>query len=178
VSGDSFWFSNEFGFEETGTWEQIRRRFSASVDPADGAVKLTAGGREFHVGSFQTPSVMELRAAVEQAASEHASVSAAASAGSGSAGKACAAADSAGAGGAADRAGGSSSSGLKGLRFQNISGCAKSLHLAPENAGSVFQVASQLNCLEMVGPGERPESGVTQYFRDKVSTVRFALGLR
>lgn len=35
------------------------------------------------------------------------------------------------------------------------------------DTGSVFQVASQFNCLEMVGPGERPEDGITQYFLDK-----------
>ena len=32
-----------------------------------------------------------------------------------------------------------------GLRFENISGDAKSLHLDPKNAGGVFQVASQFN---------------------------------
>ena len=54
---------------------------------------------------------------------------------------------------------------LGNLRFMSISGDARSLHMQHE--GAVFMVASQLNCLEMVGPGETPENGVTQYCRDK-----------
>lgn len=38
--------------------------------------------------------------------------------------------------------------------------------MKPSNAGAVFQVASQFNCLEMVGPGSRPEDGVTIYSKD------------
>ena len=53
------------------------------------------------------------------------------------------------------------------LKFQVIGGDARSLHLDPSNAGSVFQVASQFNCLEMVGPGVRPEDGVTRYASDR-----------
>eukprot|EP00961_Rhodomonas_salina_P056787 762973-Rhodomonas_salina.2 len=56
---------------------------------------------------------------------------------------------------------------LGGLTFSNIADNARSVHMDPANAGSVFQVASQFNCLEMVGPGERPEDGITQYFLDK-----------
>jgi len=48
-----------------------------------------------------------------------------------------------------------------GLTFENITGAAKTLHLEPSNAGAVFQVASQFNCLEMVGLGTRPDDGVT-----------------
>lgn len=40
------------------------------------------------------------------------------------------------------------------------------LHARPENRGALFQVASQLNCLEFAGPEERPEDGVTQYATD------------
>jgi len=52
-----------------------------------------------------------------------------------------------------------------GLCFMSIAGNAASLHAAHPN--SVNMVASQFNCLEMVGPGERPEDGITQYYRDK-----------
>ena len=56
------------------------------------------------------------------------------------------------------------SAGLGSLRFSRISGDAKSLHYDKKNAGDVFMVASQFNCLEMVGPGERhmphPNSGL------------------
>ncbi len=40
------------------------------------------------------------------------------------------------------------------------------LHALPENAGALFQVASQLNCLEFGGPEEIPENGITQYATD------------
>lgn len=40
------------------------------------------------------------------------------------------------------------------------------LHAQPANAGAMFQVASQLNCLEFAGPSEIPEDGVTQYADD------------
>ena len=53
------------------------------------------------------------------------------------------------------------------MTFKNIGGNARSLHLDPANQGSVFAVASQFNCLEMVGPGVRPEDGVTNYARDR-----------
>jgi len=39
-------------------------------------------------------------------------------------------------------------------------------HALPENQGALFQVASQLNCLEFADPREVPEDGVTQYAFD------------
>ncbi|MCB1313416.1 MAG: hypothetical protein KDK53_16325 [Maritimibacter sp.] len=41
------------------------------------------------------------------------------------------------------------------------------LHAAPENAGAVFQVASQFNLLEMTGPSVTPEDGVGRYQYDR-----------
>lgn len=43
---------------------------------------------------------------------------------------------------------------------------ARSLHLDPENAGAMFQVASQFNLLEMPAPSVTPERGVTDYWDD------------
>jgi hypothetical protein len=40
------------------------------------------------------------------------------------------------------------------------------MHRTPENAGALFQVASQFNLLEMVGPDVTPEDGVTRYQHD------------
>jgi hypothetical protein len=40
------------------------------------------------------------------------------------------------------------------------------LHALAENEGALFQVASQLNCLEFADPRETPEDGVTQYATD------------
>ncbi|CAE7208924.1 CML33 [Symbiodinium pilosum] len=57
-------------------------------------------------------------------------------------------------------------SALGGLTFSNVCGNAQTLHRDPTNVGSVFQVASQFNCLEMNEPGARPEDGVTRYYSD------------
>lgn len=40
------------------------------------------------------------------------------------------------------------------------------LHARPENRGALFQVASQLNCLEFADPSALPEHGVTDYSTD------------
>ena len=40
------------------------------------------------------------------------------------------------------------------------------LHMAKENAGAAFQVASQFNLLEMISPSVRPEDGVGRYEHD------------
>ena len=61
---------------------------------------------------------------------------------------------------------GEPTSGSGGLTFENISGDVRSLHKDPANDGAVFQVASQFNCLEMVGPGTTPDAGVTIYAKD------------
>jgi hypothetical protein len=41
------------------------------------------------------------------------------------------------------------------------------LHTDPSNNGALFQVASQFNLLEMVGPHVTPERGVTGYIHDR-----------
>lgn len=52
------------------------------------------------------------------------------------------------------------------LRMDVVQADARALHRRPEAAGAVFQVASQFNLLEMVGPGVTPEQGVTRYEDD------------
>lgn len=47
-----------------------------------------------------------------------------------------------------------------------VVGDALELHGLPENEGALFQVASQLNCLEFADPRDAPEDGVTQYAMD------------
>ena len=54
----------------------------------------------------------------------------------------------------------------KALRVRNVVGGAGELHAVEENAGAFFQVASQFNLLEMVGPGVTPEQGVSKYGHD------------
>lgn len=52
------------------------------------------------------------------------------------------------------------------LKLWNIQGEITALHLDPNNAGAVFQVASQFNLLEMADPKVTPQHGVTIYERD------------
>lgn len=42
----------------------------------------------------------------------------------------------------------------------------RDLHADPANAGAVFQVASQFNLLEMIGPHVGPEAGIARYATD------------
>src|SRR3954471_20701016 len=59
-------------------------------------------------------------------------------------------------------------SGAKGRsRVQIVTSDGRRMHQAPEYAGALFQVASQFNALEMVGPGVTPEDGVTRYEHDR-----------
>jgi hypothetical protein len=48
-----------------------------------------------------------------------------------------------------------------------VTGDVRQLHRAPEYRGALFQVASQFNALEMVGPDVTPEDGVTRYEHDR-----------
>eukprot|EP00040_Diaphanoeca_grandis_P015360 m.78291 g.78291 ORF g.78291 m.78291 type:complete len:362 (+) comp25101_c0_seq2:86-1171(+) len=64
---------------------------------------------------------------------------------------------------------------LGSLKFANISGDVGTMHRDPKNRNAVFQAASQFNCLEMVGPGVSPESGISQYALDKTQGPACAL---
>jgi hypothetical protein len=61
-----------------------------------------------------------------------------------------------------------SAGGLPGrLKASVATGDVRQMHQSPENAGAVFQVASQFNLLEMTGPEVSPEDGVTRYQHDR-----------
>ncbi len=49
------------------------------------------------------------------------------------------------------------------LKTSVVTGDVRRMHRSPENAGALFQVASQFNLLEMVSPDVTPENGVTRY---------------
>lgn len=53
------------------------------------------------------------------------------------------------------------------ISVQEVIADVQSLHMDPQNAGALFQVASQFNLLEMVGPTVTPDSGVTDYQYDR-----------
>lgn len=52
-------------------------------------------------------------------------------------------------------------------RMSVIVGDVRRMHAMPGNANALFQVASQFNALEMVGPHVSPEGGVTRYEFDR-----------
>jgi hypothetical protein len=52
------------------------------------------------------------------------------------------------------------------LRVRGLNVDVRSLHARPDHDGSLFQVASQFNMLEMVGPSVVPEDGVSRYEHD------------
>jgi hypothetical protein len=60
-----------------------------------------------------------------------------------------------------------STRGLPGrLKASTVTGDVRHMHRLLENAGALFQVASQFNLLEMTGPKVTPEDGVTIYQYD------------
>ena len=61
------------------------------------------------------------------------------------------------------------------LTIQEVVADVQRLHMRPENAGATFQVASQFNLLEMVGPSVTPEMGVARYEHDHTQGPACAL---
>jgi hypothetical protein len=53
------------------------------------------------------------------------------------------------------------------LKASVVTGDVRQMHQSAENAGALFQVASQFNLLEMVSPTVTPEQGVTRYQHDR-----------
>lgn len=52
------------------------------------------------------------------------------------------------------------------LKGSVVQGAVRGMHRNPAHAGALFQVASQFNLLEMIGPDVTPEDGVTRYEHD------------
>ncbi|MBR0797969.1 hypothetical protein JQ615_21500 [Bradyrhizobium jicamae] len=52
------------------------------------------------------------------------------------------------------------------LKVDIVRGDVREMHRLPQNAGALFQVASQFNLLEMIDPSVTPEDGVTRYQGD------------
>jgi hypothetical protein len=52
------------------------------------------------------------------------------------------------------------------LKVKVVRGDVRQMHQSPDNAGALFQVASQFNLLEMISPTVTPEDGVTRYRDD------------
>jgi hypothetical protein len=69
-----------------------------------------------------------------------------------------------------------SAGGLTGrLKVSVVTGDVRAMHQLPENAGALFQVASQFNLLEMTSNCVTPEHGVTRYANDHTQGPACAL---
>eukprot|EP00035_Acanthoeca_spectabilis_P005513 m.114555 g.114555 ORF g.114555 m.114555 type:complete len:217 (+) comp13057_c0_seq1:54-704(+) len=150
----SDWFVSTFGvseraiLRETG-FEGVRQVFSM-----EGETLLSRiNNRRFEVGRWEQLSLADLRSRV-QAATAAAAASAVAAAAAGE-----------NQGPSEDLHGGACTVlSDDTASFRNLGKAnATTLHQDGKNEGAVFQVASQFNCLEMVGPGVTPEHGVTIY---------------
>ena len=53
------------------------------------------------------------------------------------------------------------------LKYFTMTSPAHVVHMTPGYSGSIFQVASQFNALEMVDPTRTPQQGITNYWNDK-----------
>jgi hypothetical protein len=146
------WFKRVFGFDEPSQYEDVRSLFSIEESDFGDVVLKTipkdnSSPRSFHVGKFETPCVSELRDKVQQEKRRRKA----------SGDELPVVAEAAG------------------MTFQHISGDAGALHRDPNNAGAVFQAASQFNCLEMMNPGVTPENGISSYFFDRTQGPTCAL---
>jgi hypothetical protein len=70
-------------------------------------------------------------------------------------------------------AAGSGPAGRPAIRI--VQGDVRKMHQMPEYAGALFQVASQFNMLEMIGPSVRPEDGIARYEHDRTQGPACAL---
>jgi hypothetical protein len=61
------------------------------------------------------------------------------------------------------------------LKVSVVTGDVRQMHQSSENAGALFQVASQFNLLEMTGPEVSPEDGVTRYQHDRTQAPACAI---
>ncbi len=158
------WFEETFGFRERN-YHHTRKQFQ--LEQNNSILHSLANGRKFHIGTFETPSVEELNYRLQTLAlNNHSSnndnnnedsndtISTIAS---------------------TKTATTTTSNSLPlpssayaereaTIEFQHmICGNLKGLLQDPNNAGSVFQVASLFNCLEMTNAQIKPDEGITEY---------------
>ena len=67
------------------------------------------------------------------------------------------------------------SSGRERTTLREVVANVQDLHKDPAFRNAIFQVASQCNLLEMVGPSVTPESGVTGYYYDRTQGPAYAI---
>ncbi len=148
------WFPSVFGFTESKDFEH--NRSAVAFDSASYVLTCPDGGR-LYVGPFECPSLGELCGKVKEGDSdgseEHRRQRLQELQRQAAPGAAV----------ACPRPGG--------LVFGEVWGNVQDMHAMPENNGAVFMVASQVNCLEMVGPSVTPEAGISCYQNVKAPTA-------
>lgn len=179
------WFHATFGFVETD-YSTTKSMFALADDPATGeknAKLVTRGGKEWYIGRFTVNSVAELEAQCEKARAAYLeSVK-----------------DIAGSTAASDGAQSAAQSETeqiakkkkktdnhekmsKGMKFSHVVNTDVRMLLGNKKVCGggdapfpVFMAASQFNCLEFVGPGEKPEGGVSKWALDQTQGPAVAL---
>jgi hypothetical protein len=146
------WFEELTGFEERSP-EQVRENITVVGE------RLTSKPNEkvMVCGRLETPTLGELRRRTQGARRGN-------GAGGRASGKPGSGPASGGEGGSGDQ-GDNGGEGGK-LSVREVVGDARALHRDESNRGALFQVASQLNLLEMASPSVTPEQGVGIYEQD------------
>jgi len=139
------WFEEVFGFVEDQDYEITKKNFEI-IDKGK-TLLSRVNNQKFHIGLFETPSLKVLN---ENIFCEE---------------------NQAKSGGSTPSCGDLPT--MTKLSFTNICGEVQSLHVRYPR--SVFQVASQFNCLEMVGPKVTPDKGITIYRMDQTQGPKCAL---
>lgn len=135
------WFERLTGFREL-PWEETRARLELEGDRLHSRVN----GRSYGIGRLELASVAELRARAGAALRDSASADPAATEWSPNATP--------------------QALSIASLRLSKVTGDVRAMHADPANQGALFQVASQFNLLEMIGPDVTPEDGVSRYAGD------------
>lgn len=132
----SDFFEHLFGFKERD-FSYAEVQARFAVEDAGRTLLSSTNGRRFRMGSFTCPTLGELREAGLQFAGE------------------------------APRSLAASGEARPPLTVRHVlTKGAMEDHADPENAGALFQVASQFNCLEFTSKAGTPENGVSVYARD------------
>lgn len=137
------WFERLVGFsEDEQSYEETQARFIVEHEASTGSTVLTskANGRRMVAGRFESVSLAQLRKRVDDIVTSRRRTSTCSDTGT---------------------------SPFAANTVREYVGDIRTILNDPSNAGSMIQVASQFNCLEMIEPRVTPEMGIAIYENDK-----------
>jgi len=155
------WFKSVFGFSEPQDYDRVRQVFDCQTTEPNGDMMLQTNHprlkqqRHFFVGTFDTPSLGELRQRIDELSKSSPNN------GNGNANN--------------NNDNNNKSTATTNLTFQHIADDAADLHFDPDHHGCLIQAASQFNCLEMTSPRVTPRDGITDYALDATQGPACAL---